>query len=57
LASIFGWHFLAGIFWPAVWPAFFARRAHTGPTVFFASVSPFQKGKGLCRQTLLRGTP
>jgi hypothetical protein len=46
--AIFGRQFLAGIF---------ARRAHKGPIDFFASVSPFQRGKGGCRQTLLRCTP
>jgi hypothetical protein len=49
-------------FWPAVFrrpfsAGIFAHRAHKGPVNFLASVSPFERGKGGCRQTLLRGTP
>ena len=45
--------FLAGHFWPPVFcrpflAGIFARRAHKGAIKFFASVSPFEKGRGGC---------
>ena len=55
--AIFGRQFLAGSFCRPFLAGIFARRAHTGPIDFFASVPPFQRGKGGCRQTLLGSTP